>query len=349
MLSPKEAEKSRQHALLPFMDFLTYSSVGNPLGSMAMAQRQFFFESIFRMLHLQRVEDKARTAALGSGAAAVSACVAGIAALRAEAEREKRLAQLMGEKGKPGGEPGAPSAPFGAAGAGAQAVSGAKAAVARPAEEQLAFVLDDYARGDGAKAMAALSEFDARLKSQGYKAEDLMAVLLLVIEDKIWSGEEAGVGGAAPAGSGVKIPAIPAKLRETALESAEARLASVREMLRYYFARHPEEYAPALASALGITADQEEDVQFLQERLAFELARIGSFALAQKILASVKLRKKMDTEKCLLELGYSYDRKRKKLILGKRTCGKPVEARGVIGLLMGSLKGKAKAPQKGAS
>ena len=123
----------------------------------------------------------------------------------------------------------------------------------------------------------------------------------------------------------------------------------MREMLRYYFARHPDDYAPALASALGITADQEEDVQFLQERLAFELARIGSFALAQKILATVKLRKKMDTEKCLLELGYTYDRKRKKLILGKRTCGKPVEAKGVIGLLMGSLKGRGKPPQKGAS
>ncbi|MFA6908176.1 MAG: hypothetical protein WC263_05110, partial [Candidatus Micrarchaeia archaeon] len=100
----------------------------------------------------------------------------------------------------------------------------------------------------------------------------------------------------------------------------------------------PNDYHSALASALGITSDQEEDSTFLQERLAFELASIGSFALAQKLLAEIKLKKKLDTRECLMKLGYRYDVKRKRLILGKRTCGKPVEARGIVSLLLSSVK-----------
>ena len=79
-------------------------------------------------------------------------------------------------------------------------------------------------------------------------------------------------------------------------------------------------------------------MEFLQERLASELARIGGFALAQKLLAAVKLRKKMDTEKCLLELGYRYDRKGRKLIVGKRTCGTRDEAQGIVSLLLAAVK-----------
>ena len=109
-------------------------------------------------------------------------------------------------------------------------------------------------------------------------------------------------------------------------------------MLRYYFRLHPSDYHTALASALGITADQEEDSTFLQERLAFELASIGSFALAQKLLAEIKKKKKLDTKECLMKLGYRYDVKKKRLILGKRTCGKPMEARGIIGLLLASAR-----------
>jgi len=122
------------------------------------------------------------------------------------------------------------------------------------------------------------------------------------------------------------------------MNSAMVRLASVREMLRYYFERHPKEYSAALAAALGITTDKEGDMVYLQERLACELARIGSFALSQKILAAIKEKKRMDTEHCLLELGYKYDRKRRVLVLGKRTCGSRNEARGIIGLLLAIAK-----------
>jgi len=372
-----EKEKP-QRELLPFLNFLTFSPVGNPLAAMLPLQRQFFFESMLRQMHLQRVEGKQRTdAILGQRTAALSASIAGVAALRAEAEKEKMVASLLVEKrvgastyeygkdtgdGAPGGAGAGMAGASGAASsmraivprkkkggeeaAGAAAAAGAATAKApvsamagaeaAAAAEKLALVIDDYARGDEKLAKEALQEFDSRLKAIDYKADDLMAMLLIVIEDQIWAGEEGEIGGAKGAGSGMKI--IPEKLRETVKESAEARLASVREMLRYYFDRNPHAYPAALAAALGITADQEGDVEFLQERLAYEIARVGSFALAQKILAAAKEKRKMDTKKCLLELGYFYDKKKKKLVIGKRTCGKPAEARGIISVLLAGFK-----------
>jgi uncharacterized protein YdiU (UPF0061 family) len=199
--------------------------------------------------------------------------------------------------------------------------------------------VDDYARGSEEKEKRVVTDLHKRLRADGYKTDDLAASLLLVIEDDAWSGEEGGLGGAKPRGGATRLSAlVPKKLRSTAQDSAEVRLASVREMLRYYFLNHPEEYHSALAAALGITSDQEEDVTFLQERMAFMLASIGSFALAQKILSEIKRKNKMDTKECLLQLGYKYNVKKRKLVLGKRTCGKTAEARGIIGLLIASMR-----------
>jgi hypothetical protein len=216
---------------------------------------------------------------------------------------------------------------------------GQKARAVSMAMEWLAPVIDDYARGDEAKERRVVGELHSRMRKSGYQTDDVMAALLLVIEDDVWSGEEGGVGSARLHGGATRLSAlVPQKLRTTALDSAEVRLASVREMLRYYFLAHPEEYHAALAAALGITADQEEDVVFLQERLAYLLASIGAFALAQKILAELKKKRKMDTKECLMRLGYRYDRKNRRLIVGKRTCGRPAEARGIMGLLLAAAR-----------
>lgn len=350
LLSSKQDsdEKEKQAAqLLHYLPFITFSPVGNPLERMSAQQRQFFFDSLFRMLHLQRAEESARTAAQMRDAR-VSASLAGVAAMRMQPQQvpEKKAAEQQEEK-KAAGEQEAKKAAgwqeekkaagkTGIAVLPAWQALGAGAAEAQAAGQKLAIVLDDYARGDAARAKGALSDFQSSLSSQNYKADDLMAVMLLVIEDSIWAGEEAGLGEAKSGGSRSRNPVIPTRLRQSAMESAEVRLASVREMLRYYFERHPKEYAVALASALGITADQEDDVQFLQERMAFELASVGSFALSQKLLAAAK--RKMDHNKCMIELGYFYDRKKKRLVLGKRTCGRPAEAKGIIGLLMGGVR-----------
>jgi len=232
------------------------------------------------------------------------------------------------DEGRKGGEEGSAGTSFSSA-------FGQKSSVVSNALGQLALVVDDYARGSEAKEKRVVNDLHNGLRSHGYQTDDLMASLLMVIEDNAWAGEEGGAGSAKPHGGNTRIAAmVPQKLRFTAQDSAVVRLASVREMLRYYFRVHPKDYHGALAAALGITADQEEDSTFLQERLASELAHIGGFALAQKLLAELKLRKKMDTEECLMRLGYRYDVKRKRLVLGKRTCGKPVEARGIVGLLL---------------
>lgn len=214
--------------------------------------------------------------------------------------------------------------------------------------DSLSFVLADFSRGDEGKLHSAMGEFQSRLSSQRYRADDLMATLLLVIEDLSWGGDgKGGSEGAAGSAShfgartgGRRTTVAPEILRQSAKESSIIRLASVREMLRHYFERYPKEYASILAAALGVTADQEGDQIYLQERLASELVHIGGFALAQKILIELKRRKNLekDAAKCLLELGYRYNRKKKVLVLGKRTCGSPEESRGLLALLSANLK-----------
>ncbi len=338
-------QEKKPESELPLLSLITFQELGNPLESLQREQRRFFLESVLRRIHLQKAEDIERSKnisrSLSPIAGASAAAIAGsklprIISVKKEAdmaqgqraeadkrtEQEKRTLQEERMQQR-------------------QAVSMQASTSLQHAQHGLSLVLDDYARGDMEKAGAALSEFESRLQSQNFKADDLMAVLLLVIEDQIWEGEEGKPSGARPGGLGMKMQRlVPAKLREVAKDSAEVRLASVREMLRYYFKAHPKEYASALASALSITSDQEGDQEFLQERLASELARIGGFALAQKLLADIKRKKKMDTKKCMLELGYRYDARKKKLIIGKRTCGKPAEAKGIIGLLLAAATRK---------
>ncbi len=83
----------------------------------------------------------------------------------------------------------------------------------------------------------------------------------------------------------------PAPPRPKSMESAdilEIRLVSIREMLRYYFEEHPDDYESALAAALGLVADESGNAEFLEQRVAFEIARVGSWALTLRVLAEVK-------------------------------------------------------------
>jgi len=342
-----------QREELPFLQFLTIKPVGNPLPKLNPVQREFFFESLTRHIADSWAESQRKARKLKSVPVMVRAHDSAYH-MQKEKEQAKKEELMKAVFEKPIGL----SQDYPAAihsGKSGQAAFAAKAAEspAMPAQlqhfysvlafketqESLVHVLEDYARGDLEKLRAAVSDFEGRLKSQDYAAHDLMSVVLLVIEDHIWEGSEGAPGSASHFGSRVRPnPAVPEILRTTAMNSAMVRLASVREMLRYYFERHPKEYSAALAAALGITTDKEGDMVYLQERLACELARIGSFALSQKILAAIKEKKRMDTEHCLLELGYKYDRKRRVLVLGKRTCGSRNEARGIIGLLLAIAK-----------
>jgi len=109
-------------------------------------------------------------------------------------------------------------------------------------------------------------------------------------------------------------------------------------MLHYYFLRHSEEYYKIVALALGMSEAEAADTDSVRERLEAELSSIGSFSLGEKMLAAIKLKKKLDTEKCLIELGYKYDKEKKLIIVGKRTCWKPGEARKALAALLSKFK-----------
>lgn len=329
-LEEDKKESGKKEEELHLLPLVTYKPVGNPLINATPGERRTFMNSLSnkdqrepplqRMVPhpVSRIFDEKRASAISDQ----------LGFVRAQADMRKVVSgqEAMQERQKNERRDSLSHAP-------AELSQKMYACI-----DQLSFVLNDFSRGDPHKREATVSEFNSRLANQDYKADDLMSVLLLVIEDNIWGGEEGSIGGPKRFGGRISSNKVPLELRQTAKESAYVRLASVREMLRYYFERNPKDYAGALSLALGITADDGADQTFMQERLAYELAMIGGFALAQKLLAAIKLQKKMDTKKCLVELGYRYDTKGKKLVLGKRTCGTPDESRGIVRLLISTMK-----------
>lgn len=68
----------------------------------------------------------------------------------------------------------------------------------------------------------------------------------------------------------------------------QIRLVSIREMLRHYFKECPQDYKKSLATALGVSGEEAEDPEFMEQRIAFEVARVGSWALSLRVLEEVK-------------------------------------------------------------
>ncbi|MCX6769911.1 MAG: hypothetical protein NT051_04505 [Candidatus Micrarchaeota archaeon] len=321
-LSQLKVQPPTNRAESPLLSMLTFFPTKNPLYAMSALQRQQFLYDLRTALYIRA------TAELDKNQAILSQRIKLADEQKRESQEKEAKVSIAPEK---------------------QELSVSNIKITVPAvpshmriKERLAREINDYSRGDRVAAESVVSDFESRLTSAKYAVDDLMTLLLLVIEDHYWgeanSDEDSpGSGPAFHNGQRLRF-AMPPKLKVIAQHSAYTRLASVREMLRHYFKVHPKDFSVVLALTLGITIDQESDNTFFQERLATELARIGSFALAQKMLAELKRQKKMDTRACLLQIGYLYDKKKKKLVLGKRTCGRPVEAREIIGLLLRSLK-----------
>jgi hypothetical protein len=352
MASPAFRKKNEEWAgKSPITAMVIFQPIGNPLEGMADQERSFFFDTLFRILRVQTVEnvDMARQIA---GRSIQSISLARQPAHFVSGGNAQEKSSLSWKK--------------------PDAISPA----AKKAQQAIAASIAEYAQGDLALAREVLSEFESRIRTQGYKSDDLMAVLLLVIEDRVEAGAPLGKGGASskpaaatvgaerlPAGAaspkiitgrlvhaeeiGASTPPtisaerlVPQELKDSIRASVEVRLASVREMLRYYFARNPQEYQKALSKLLAIPAAKENDSEYVQERLASELSAIGSFGLAQRLLTQIKKQEEMDTTKCLLELGYKFEGQKKRLILGKRTCGSKQQAASIVQLLLSNFRGK---------
>ena len=312
VFAQKRAQHEAEEAQLPLASLITYEPVGNPLLKASEAQRRHFFDTLERRVAPENRETKG----------------------------ENAHSQVIVEKPSTS-QPGSPrvSSPL------YQAVYWSALPAFRKAQEGLATVINEYSGGNQAKAREAVDDLQWRLGAQQYRAEDLMAVLLLAIEDRISEGK----GEQAPASPGDANASearvqqqflVPALIKQEARQSAQMRLASIREMLRYYFEKNPQECHRALCKVLGVDESLPEQSEEFQDNLADKIALIGSFALAELLLAEIKARNGMDTQECLLRLGYKYDGKLKRLILGKRTCGNKAEAKGILRILLENFKAK---------
>ncbi len=88
------------------------------------------------------------------------------------------------------------------------------------------------------------------------------------------------------AGKGKGMMAVEAneqRIRSAMKADVEVRLISIREMLWHYFAAYPQDYPAALAAVLGMSVAQVSDPGVLDERIAMEVARSGSWSLALRV------------------------------------------------------------------
>ena len=72
----------------------------------------------------------------------------------------------------------------------------------------MAPVIDDYARGDTDKERKVVGDLHESMRASNYRTDDLMASLLIMIEDDAWSGEESGLGSSKPHGGATRLAAL---------------------------------------------------------------------------------------------------------------------------------------------
>lgn len=202
----------------------------------------------------------------------------------------------------------------------------------RIAAERLADELDRACAGDAQMCTLVLDRFWTKFSEERFAAPDLMGLMLLSHEEVIWeeSGSDGGLEGGW-SGTRLRVPRPDARAAADGQEGAwqqalgrtagaarmenkrsldqlqtvqragrraevEVRLISIREMLLHYFQAYPQEYPASLAAVLGLSMAELADAGLLEERIAFEVARNGSWALALRIWQEIARRQKMDDE-----------------------------------------------------
>ena len=314
-----EPKQENRQSIIPLLSFITYSPTHNILEHAGQQQRQFFFESLMQLLHCQNVGEIERTKdilrkrvvplapSLHAGVSEAGGINEKIHAIALPSySMELQRQELRAQEQKKAKAVVAPEAQSSSEAPSLRAIEFKNDEEKRhflEVQEKLAYVIADYSRGNAEVSSEIVQEFRSELEAESYKADDLMATLLIIIEDRHYGAAAKIIGTPRPIPPLLRVP-VPLKLKKAAQESAQTHLGSVREMLYYYFSRHPSEFAPILAAAIGLPEGKEGNEGLLLEALATALAKEGGFSLANRILSALKRKKKMDMKKCLVELGY---------------------------------------------
>lgn len=126
---------------------------------------------------------------------------------------------------------------------------------------------------DMTRSMIVLDRFWVRMVQEDFRAPELMSTLLIVCEnvrkEQGWDKRE--VGGIRPSPMGSLI----VKMRNPVDEDKEVnlRFVSIRQMLRYYFEKHPRLYRQIIFELLGVV--DEEEIVDLESRIKYEIAKRG--------------------------------------------------------------------------
>jgi hypothetical protein len=200
-----------------------------------------------------------------------------------------------------------------------------------PAAGQLAAEIKSFAGADLKTAVEILDDFKKEMATGGWKQEDLMSVLLVVMEKRM-----------------PPLPLTPEKIISPekylaaigATDATEAKILSIRELVKVYFKLYPNDYGAIMSALLGISADSDEDRIYLQQRIAYEVARIGSYAMAHRVMVELKRRARAE-EKDRILMGLLFDPKKKRLSVCKKWLGN-ISAAKILAALEKKIASKLK-------
>lgn len=225
--------------------------------------------------------------------------------------------------------------------------------------------------GDAKLEVKVLNEYLGELERQQWKTHDLMSPLLLILEKKQEGNAPGYDAGDSPAGALIvgqetahaqgkpdydaatpgsaasrlvqlqvqagalelakESPAIAQIISAKNADAAEIRIIAVREMLRHYFEKNPKEFREIAISLLGMVPHEGDEA--LMQRIAYEMARIGSIAFAYRMLLEIQKKKKIGEAACLRTLAVQKGRG-KKVYVCPNACPRGGMARGILELLI---------------
>jgi hypothetical protein len=229
----------------------------------------------------------------------------------------------------------------------------------------IAYEINAVCRGDKDRIKHVMDEWEKRA-GEG-RGRDLVSTLFVILEEEFYItggegkiGKGGGVGarvqmeeGLSPTekiiGVGAEKPSMPGmaaqtierielrKLVKNAGRMPNARIVSLREMLRYHLERNPREYQGLIRVLFNLSDEELADPALVQALIAAEIERVGAFGFSDIVYRKLMAKWKKKNKKEKMErFGCVYDPISGQFII----CSLCATLKGVASMLLEKLKSR---------
>lgn len=229
----------------------------------------------------------------------------------------------------------------------------------------LVYEINMVCKGDKDRITHVMDEWEKRA-GEG-KGRDIVSTLFVILEEEFYiTGGEGKIGKGGGVGARVQMegavlptekitgmelerPPLPGmavqtierielrKLVKNAGKMPNARIVSLREMLRYHLERNPREYQGVIRVLFNLSDEELADPALVQALIAAEIERIGTFGFSDLVYRELMAKwKKKNKKKKMERFGCVYDPISGQFII----CSLCATLKGVAAMLLQKLKGR---------